>query len=296
MSYSNKIIGTLLAIIIAVPAFAQHPVDVQKKTAEGDHFRALANFDKLPRRRKTKDAKLAAAKSSWALGLSKRAVKEYEELLRSDSLSEREKAEILLSRGIIELQEERPEVALVYAEKTIKVLESPSPLRSRAWMLWGEGLYASKSYGPACNKFKKAVEEALPLEKPDIEYQIGRCERKLGKYEEAINHFQRIPLYHPRTPDAVRNLAQVSLDQSDFKQAAFWLEKGKQEHPGKFLDSWVDYAFMQIAIHNEDSQTVKQIRVQAQEKYPPSDAWLALLNAAAQAFEWRKQEEQQNVN
>ncbi|MCB0318484.1 MAG: tetratricopeptide repeat protein [Bdellovibrionales bacterium] len=290
MRYS-KIKIMLLMLLFPITSIAQHPVEIQKKTAEGDHYRALVDFEKLPKRRRTVDARLAAAKSAWALGLVDRAAKEYDSLLRENQLSGDEVAKILISRGIIELQENRPEVAIVYADKAVKKLAQASPLRSRAWMLWGEALYDSKAYGSACQKYTKALDEALPPEKPEIEFSIGKCERQLGKYKEAINHFQRIPIYHQKTPEAVKNLAHVSLELKEYDQAAFWLAKGKQEFPSSFLDSWVDYALMQIAIHQNDSEQVKNLREQAKEKYPPSDAWFALLEAAAEAYEWAEEVE-----
>ena len=275
--------------LLVAPVSAQHPVEIQKKTAEGDHFRALVDFDKLPKRRRTVDSRLAAAKSSWALGLVSRAAEEYDSLLREGDLSNIERAKILISRGIIELQESRNEVAAVYAEKAVKKLEKASPLRSRAWLLWGQGLYDAKAYGSACQKFSKALEEALPAERPEIEFRIGKCERRLGKYEESVEHFQNIPIHHPKTPEAVKNLAHVSLELKKYEQAAFWLAKGRQEFPDKFLDSWVDYALMQVAIHENDTEKVNAIRQEAKEKFPPSDAWYALLDAAAEAYRWAQE-------
>ena len=285
----KKIFIFLTLLLLAIPVSAQHPVEIQKKTAEGDHFRALVDFDKLPKRRRTVDSRLAAAKSSWALGLVNRAAEEYDSLLRETDLSNIERAKILISRGIIELQESRHEVASVYAEKAVKKLEKASPLRSRAWLLWGQSLYDAKAYGSSCQKFANALEEALPTERPEIEFRMGKCERRLGKYKEAVEHFQNIPIHHPNTPEAVKNLAHVSLELKQYDQAAFWLAKGRQEFPNKFLDSWVDYALMQVAIHENDTEKVISLRKEAKEKYPPSDAWYALLDAAAEAYEWAQE-------
>ncbi|MEZ4755112.1 MAG: tetratricopeptide repeat protein [Bdellovibrionota bacterium] len=290
---SIKFIALSFGLLLTVSASAQHPVEIQQQTADGDHFRALVDFEKLPKRRQTIESRLAAAKSAWALGLVERAAAEYDLLLREEGLEDHEKAKVLLSRGIIELQEGNFDIASVYAEKAIKKLDKSSPLRSRAWMLWGQGLFDSKSYGSACQKFKKALDEALPAEKPEVEYNIGKCERRLGKNDNALEHFQKIPLHHEKTPSAVRNLAHLSLESGQYEQAAFWLAKGRQEYPDYFLDSWVDYALMKVAIHERDSEKVVSIKQTAVAKYPPSDGWLALINAASEAYHWAEEAEEE---
>ncbi len=78
----NKI--SAVTIILAVisfnftSAFAQHSIDVQRLAAKGEYFEALANYEKLPKRRANTEAITAAARSAWGLGLSDRAIQEYD--------------------------------------------------------------------------------------------------------------------------------------------------------------------------------------------------------------------------
>ena len=94
------------------------------------------------------------------------------------------------------------------------------------------------------------------------------------------------PLSHERASSAVRYLAGIALDQKNFKDAGFWLARGQEEYGERFLDSWVDYALTQVAINEKNSDKVRTIRTAAAAKYPPSDPWVTMLNAAAEAFEW----------
>ena len=110
---------------------------------------------------------------------------------------------------------------------------------------------------------------------------------RLGKYDEARQQLENIPLNHERTAMAIRHLAHIALKGERFETAGFWLQRGRETYPDSFIDSWVDYAMLEIAVHLGDSAQVEMVRAQAQQKYPPSDQWLGLLNAAAESYEWK---------
>ena len=54
-------IGFLIGCLWSAIAFAEHPVDVQKFSSEGDHFKALTMYELLPDRRLSDDTRIAAA-------------------------------------------------------------------------------------------------------------------------------------------------------------------------------------------------------------------------------------------
>jgi hypothetical protein len=278
-------------LVAARPGLAQHPVEVQRLAASGDYFVALTTFDKMPKRVATSQSILAAARSAWALGLSARALEEFDKALRDETLSEEDKARVHLSKGIIEFQEGRFQIASLHAEKSIVTLDAlekaePSPLRAKAYLLWGDSLAKLTSFGEAEDKYIKALDDASPEDKPQIHYSLGKCRVQLSKYEQARENFENVPLNHELTPEAIRGLASIALDTGKFASAAFWLNKGRTDYPDNFLDSWVDYALMRIAVNQNSIQHVREIRQTAAKKYPPSDHWLVLLQAAAESFEW----------
>ncbi|RMG40475.1 MAG: tetratricopeptide repeat protein [Candidatus Dadabacteria bacterium] len=284
---AGKFIIIVLMAVSSCPTAvqAEHPIDIQRKTAEGNYFDALVSFQSLPRRRLTTGAILAAAKSAWGLGLVGKATEFFEKALADQSLDSTTRARIYLSRGIIEFQEERYRVAMLYAEKAIALLEA-GPLRARSWMLWGESLYQLGSWGAALTKYDRALEEADPTLKGEIHFKYGRCALRLGEQQTAREHFEQVPVDSERTPEAIRYLALIALDLHEYKTGDFWLKKGREEFPEQFLDSWVDYAMLQVAIEQDNIQAVRKIRSAAAKKYPPSDPWFTLLDAAAEIYEW----------
>lgn len=268
-------------------ASAQHPIDVQRKAAEGEYFHSLLAFEKMPKRKATTSARIAAGKSAWALGLTDRAIQEFDNALHDQTLDKVTRARLFLSRGIIEFQEERYQTALLYAQRAAAGLES-GPLRARIWLLWGQALSKTGSLGAAKEKLTQAYTEANKEDLAEIDYLLGDCALKLGQAEAARAHFESVPLNHERTPDAIRALAKIAIDSGNMESAKFWLRRGRSDFPDNFLDSWVDYALVQVAIKERDTAAVKSIVEQAQGRYAPSDFWLNMLNAAAETHRWQQ--------
>ena len=155
-------------------------------------------------------------------------------------------------------------------------------------MLWAESLAQLNSFGAAEEKYINALDEAEPSERADIHYRLGLCQMKLDKMDLAKDHFEQIPLTHSQAPQAVRYLANIALNSKNYEHADFWLTRGREEYGERFLDSWVDYALVQISIHESNLSRVRELREAAIQKYPPSDPWINLMNAAAEKFEWEQ--------
>lgn len=288
----NLFVEGSVVILLMLPghlAFGQHPIEVQRLAAKGEYFKALSTYDSLPDRRKTADTLIAAGRSAWALGLSQRAIEEFDKALQDETLDKVLRGRVLLSRGIIEYQEGRYQIAVLYAERSNEALSEPSPLRAKVWLLWGQALSKLGSWAIAEVKLQKGLDEAADEDVPEVHYFLGVAKYSLGKNKEAKEHFERVPLENERTPLAIRNLASIALEEGQFEEAIFWLEKGKKDFRDSFLDSWVDYAAMQAAIGKNDLEKVREIRANAQKQYPPSDKWYALLDAAAEIYEWKSQ-------
>lgn len=280
---------SLTGAVVAAPTIvgAQHSMDVQRRSADTEHLAALVAYERTPRRTLSSEARIAAGRSAWALSLSDRALEEFERVASDSALDPVEQARLHLSAGIIHFQEGRYQVASVKAERAVALLSTAGPLRSKANFLWAESLYRLGSLGPAAEKYGVALSEAAPEDQPDIHFALGTCARGLGTYEVAREHFEKVPLRHERTPEAIRNLAEIALDMKNFTNAGFWLARGRSDYPDQFLDSWTDYALVRVAIQSGKLNEVRELRAQAQGKYPPSDGWLTLLNAEAEAYEWQ---------
>jgi len=287
------IVAAGLALLTTAPnVHAEHPIDVQRLTAKGEHLKALSTYDALPDRKKTTYSTIAAARSAWALGLNKRAIEGFDRALQDEALEKVDRGRVLLSRGIIEYQEARYATAALYADRASQELLEPTILRAKVWLLWGQALQKMNAAAQAEEKLVKALEEASDEDLSEVHYTFGLVEQALGKNKEAREHFEKIPLEHEKTPLAMRNLATIALQDKRYSDALFWLEKGRKDFRDSFLDSWVDYTQLQAAIGMDDVEKVRSIREEASKQYPPSDKWFALLEAAAEGYEWKRSGEQ----
>lgn len=270
----------------------QHSVDVQRHLTKGEYLEALLEYDKMPRRKVDFEASFAAAKSAWALSIPDRAIEEFEASLRMPQLDPYRRAQVLLSRGILEYQEGRSEMASVYAQKVTEMDEVPPALRARAWHLWGEAMMRLGLHGAAEDKYIKALEEASEEDQGEFHFALGRCRLQMGRHEEAKKHFEAISPKAERYGEALRYLAEIALETRNFDAARDALVKGQEEFSNFFLDAWVDYALLQVAIAKRDVAGVEAVTLRANDRFPPSDPWLTLLNAAAEAFRWEHPREE----
>jgi tetratricopeptide (TPR) repeat protein len=282
---------TSLAVLLCTPcgAMAQHPVDVQKLSASGEHFKALALYELLPMKKVGTDTRVFVAKSAWALGLNRQAGEIFDAVLRDPQISQESRARLTLSRGAIEYQEDRHQEAALYAEKSVSLLKDQSPLRGRAYLLWGQALMKAGAYGTAEEKLISALADAEEADKPEINFALASVEMRLGKLGAAEKHLRSIPTDHERTPLAVRMLAAIAIETQSFARAQFWIEKGKSDYPEGFIDSWADYGLLQVSLAEGDLLKARGLVDQANKQYPPSDSWLILMQAALEQSEWERQ-------
>ena len=285
-------IGRLFALVAAfsfvAESRAEHPVDVQRLTADGDYFKALTVYEVLPDRQLDSDTYISAAKSAWALGLTKQANQLFDSILRGTTISTDERARITLSRAAIEYQEERYQEAALFAEKAASQIPEKSPLRGRALLLAGQSLIKLNAYAPAEDKLARAFGDAASSDRPEVAFALGTVQVKLGKFTDAERSFKAIPTEHPRAAAAVRSLATISMQSDQGDRARFWIEKGRANYPEAFLDSWADYGLTKVALDSGKIAEAREVVDKAAKRYPPSDGWLVLMQAALEQAEWNK--------
>jgi tetratricopeptide (TPR) repeat protein len=208
--------------------------------------------------------------------------------LRSENLDVDERSRITLSRGIIEFQEERYQEAGLFAEKAVSLLPEKAPLRGRALLLWGQSLIKANEYSNAEEKLWRAFAEAAPADRSDAAMSLGTVQWKLGKLSDAQRALKTIPTDHPQAAEAIRLLANISLQTEQSSRARFWLEKGRSDYSEFFVDSWSDYAQMNVALKDGDLSRARKVFDQAQKRLPPSDAWLIVMQASLEQAEWKE--------
>jgi tetratricopeptide (TPR) repeat protein len=282
--------ATILVVGWMHPAGAQHSSEVQKLSAEGEHMKALAMYELLPNKKVVTEARIAAAKSAWALGLNRQAADGFDAILRDPTIAPDIRTRLVLSRGVIEYQEERYQEASLYAEKAIGYMQESAPLRGRAYLLWGQSLLRTAAYSSALEKFQKALVDVSAQDKPEAHFALGLVELKLGRYTESQKDLEAIPMDHVRTPVAVRMLAALALETHQYDRATFWIEKGQADHPETFVDSWGDYGLVQAAIAKGNLEDARRVVDRAQKQFAPSDSWLVLMQASLEMAEWKKRD------
>lgn len=288
-----SVILTLVYLAHSWPlsAHAEHPVDVQRLTAEGDYFRAFEIYERLPDRRLEKDTHVSAAKSAWALGLARKAADLFDLVLRGEELDVDERTRLTLSRGIIEYQEERYQEAALFAEKAVSYLPEKAALRGRGLLLWGQSLLRAQQYSTAEEKLWRALAEVTAVDRPDVAMSLGAAQLKLGKLSDAERTLKGIPTDHHSAPEAVRLLASISMQTGQNDRARFWFEKGRADYSDAFVDSWVDYGQLNLALQSGDLPRARKVFEQAQKRLPPSDAWLIVMQASLEQAEWNSRGE-----
>jgi tetratricopeptide (TPR) repeat protein len=276
--------------LIATAAHAEHQIDVQRKSAEGDHFRALAVYELLPNRGMNYATKIAAGESAWALGDVRRATAIFDSILRENQVSPEERAKILFSRGVIEFQEQRYQESTLFAEKAVKSLMKGTPLRVRAELLWGQALTRAKRFVTAEETLVKALKASGANDRPEIALSLAEVYLQLGKLEDATKILKVIPADHEYAGRAVRLLSQISVQMDQGARARFWIEKGREGYREAFLDSWADFSLASIALKQGDLEVARSIVEGARNRYPPSDRWLVLIEARLEQAEWSNRE------
>jgi tetratricopeptide (TPR) repeat protein len=272
-------------------AVAQHSSEITKLHSEGEYFKALSMYELLPEKKVTDEAKIAAAKSAWALGLNRQAAEQIDAILRSGEINADTRTRLVLSRGVIEYQEERYQEAALFAEKAIGFMTDPSPLRGRAYLLWGQSLFRTGTYGDARDKFMSALGDARGVDRAEANFSLGLVEVKLSRYDEAQKRLEAIPVDHERTGAAIRLLADIALETHQAGKAKFWIEKGRSDHPDSFVDSWADYALLRVAVERGDLDEARRLAESAQKNFAASDPWIILMQATVEQAEWKKRNE-----
>ena len=285
------VLAVIQAFMTPALAVAQHAAEVQQLSADGEHMKALAMYELLPNKKLITETRIAAAKSAWALGLNRQAAEGFDAVLRDPSISQDIRTRLILSRGVIEYQEERYQEAALYAEKAISYMRESVPLRGRAYLLWGQSLLRTGAYVSAHEKFEKALGDVQQQDRPEAHFALGLVDLKLARYAEAQKNLEAIPMDHPRTPVAVRMLAGISLETHQYDRVKFWVEKGKVDYPEAFVDSWGDYGLVQAAIARGDLDEARRVTEIAQKQFSPSDSWIILMQASLEVAEWKKRDQ-----
>lgn len=277
----------LLLLVNPSISFSEHPIDVQKNAHNKEYYKAMISFEKLPKQKANKDVLLSAAQSAWALSLPDTATTLFDKVLNDEKLTKDEKSKIYLYKGIIEFQEEKYSTSKIFAEKSL-MLASKDEFKSPAHKLLGDSLFKLKRYSKAKEQYLNALDFSSDEEKSNINYQLGVTCFYLGDFESSKNYFSKVSLDNEDSPFAIRLLIKIALEESNYPALKKWLNVATSEFPDEFLDSYIEYAKIKLAIYEKNKQVANKTLQEAKEKFPQSDPWINLAMASYEAFLWER--------
>ena len=282
-------IAAVLNLICVSNSLAEHPINVQKNAINKEYYKAMVSFERLPRQKLNKEVLLSAAQSAWALSLPDTAIELFDKILDDKNISNKEKAKIYLYKGIIDFQEGKYSISQIFAKKALSFSNDISEsLKSAALKLLGDSYFKLKLYGEAKREYIEALKYADNNQQPSIYLQKGMAEFYLGSFDEAQKDLQKISMDNEDAPLAIKLLMKILLEKKDYQKLKKWIEVLNIEFPDEFIDSWIDYAKVKVAISEDNKREALKVLEFAKDKYPESDSWINLAGASLETYLWNK--------
>ena len=282
-------IAAVLNLICVSNSLAEHPINVQKNAINKEYYKAMVSFERLPRQKLNKEVLLSAAQSAWALSLPDTAIELFDKILDDKNISNKEKAKIYLYKGIIDFQEGKYSISQIFAKKALSFSNDISEsLKSAALKLLGDSYFKLKLYGEAKREYMEALKYADNNQQPSIYLQKGMAEFYLGSFDEAQKDLQKVSMDNEDAPLAIKLLMKILLEKKDYQKLKKWIEVLNIEFPDEFIDSWIDYAKVKVAISEDNKREALKVLDFAKDKYPESDSWINLARASLETYLWNK--------
>lgn len=282
-------IAVVLNLICVSNSLAEHPINVQKNAINKEYYKAMVSFERLPRQKLNKEVLLSAAQSAWALSLPDTAIELFDKILDDKNISNKEKAKIYLYKGIIDFQEGKYSISQIFAKKALSFSNDISEsLKSAALKLLGDSYFKLKLYGEAKREYIEALKYADNNQQPSIYLQKGMAEFYLGSFDEAQKDLQKVSMDNEDAPLAIKLLMKILLEKKDYQKLKKWIEVLNIEFPDQFIDSWIDYAKVKVAISEDNKREALKVLEFAKDKYPESDSWINLARASLETYLWNK--------
>ena len=282
-------IAAVLNLICVSNSLAEHPINVQKNAINKEYYKAMVSFERLPRQKLNKEVLLSAAQSAWALSLPDTAIELFDKILDDKNISNKEKAKIYLYKGIIDFQEGKYSISQIFVKKALSFSNDISEsLKSAALKLLGDSYFKLKLYGEAKREYIEALKYADNNQQPSIYLQKGMAEFYLGSFDEAQKDLQKVSMDNEDAPLAIKLLMKILLEKKDYQKLKKWIEVLNIEFPDEFIDSWIDYAKVKVAISEDNKREALKVLEFAKDKYPESDSWINLARASLETYLWNK--------
>ena len=273
-----------LNFVLTSVSYAEHPTVIERLFLDEKYFEALVSYKKLPERQRTSRVVDIGIQSAWALGLNQEALSEINYLVERFPKKVEKDARFALTQAIILFQEGE----LTRASEVVShMLHSDSlkrTIRGEALLLLGHIAYKKANYEHTNTYVSEALSLLAPDSRADAHLLLGLSFFEIEDYQRSRQHLIELPPEHNEAGRAIKLLSKLAILRSDFNAASAWLKEGQRLFPSIFVDSWVDYALVRIAIARQDREGIFKLLKKAQEKYPPSDVWMSLLESTVEIY------------
>ncbi len=265
----------------AESARARMSSSVTELAQSGKHFEAVVQVLSKAETVTTSE-KDTAAHSAWALGLVHIARELWDSDLRRASLSDMERARVLLAYAIMELQEKNFDAARVLAEKAMPLIPG-SDLRSQLALVTAEALREKGMTEPAAEFYRQAAAEGSgPLESESY-FLLGENRIQAGKPDEARQALSNVDSSSTYFPAALKRLIRMDFEQGQDESMLARIRLAQESYPQEFSDSWTRYALVHSLCElGRGSEALAELDA-VEHADSSEDVWLALTAAEVEA-------------
>jgi len=249
-------------------------IGVKELSEQGRYFDSILLYKENESVRSLGDT-LAVAKSAWAIGLVDEARIRWDQALEHPDCKGVERARVLLSRAIMELQEGSYDRARGFAEEGSTLVNS-SELRGELNFVIAEALYSQGMYSLAERYYEKVSKEGSKERVQESLLKLSKVMNKLGRFADARKVLTLIELTSSITPHALDELIILDSKNRNFSGVRTWVEEGRSSFPSEFRSSKISYIHAQSLIKEgllvEAEEEISYISMNSKE----NDAWLQL--------------------
>ncbi len=280
----------LIGIGLFVPSvLAESPSAIQQMSADGDHYRAMVAWERSSKRQMTPQAILAAAESSWALGLEAQALDLVSKAVATGQLTKREHARALIMQAVVHRQRGEFDLSYLRASHAREQVTQDDPFAVRAGVILVDVLIEQRKYEQARILAKQTKVYAEPDLKAELTFKEAQAARAREDESGARTLLLEIPRNHGRAAETLRLLSELAVSRGDFNEAKLFLERGREDFPDKFLDSWTLYQLAKASAEMGERNKAEDYIVELQRSFPESDPWRVVAIAYMEQKAWRHQ-------
>lgn len=213
--------------------------EITRLAKQGRHLEAVRAWLALDKADRSDELKVYVAESAWAVGDVWLARSLWDELESDVEIDSIDRARILLSRGVMEFQENSLSIALDYAERAEKLLE-PSELQAQVQLLAAEVLKEQGNTDEALLKLQDIEDHCERETAAEAKLMEGQLLLKQGQYQAARKALARADLL-AESWNAHEALIEVNLKLKNYERVLELIDEAQSRFERESSEDKVTY-------------------------------------------------------